>query len=112
MGTGRQYDEKFKVEAVKLTKEIGTKQAAEELGIPKGTLGGWLKKAREGKIDTGSRSRKPEESLSLVQQPQEARRQLKEQEKEIKRLKELNEFLEEASAFFAASRQKYAKKKE
>lgn len=112
MGTGRQYDEKFKVEAVKLAKEIGTKQAAEELGIPKGTLGGWLKKAREGKIDTGSGSRKPEESRSLVQQLQEARRQLKEQEKEIKRLKELNEFLEEASAFFAASRQKYAKKKE
>ena len=112
MGTGRQYDEKFNVEAVKLAKEIGTKQAAEELGIPKGTLGGWLKKAREGKIDTGSVSRKPEESLSLVQQLQEARRQLKEQEKEIKRLKELNEFLEEASAFFAASRQKYAKKKE
>lgn len=112
MGTGRQYDEKFKVEAVKLAKETGTKQAAEELGIPKGTLGGWLKKAREGKIDTGSGSRKPEESLSLVKQLQEARRQLKEQEKEIKRLKELNEFLEEASAFFAASRQKYAKKKE
>ena len=38
MGTGRQYDERFKVEAVKLAKEIGTKQAAEELGIPKGTL--------------------------------------------------------------------------
>ncbi|MDE5558249.1 MAG: transposase [Ruminococcus sp.] len=112
IGTGRKYDEKFKVEAVKIAKEIGTKQAAEELGIPKGTLGGWLKKEREGKIDTGSGIRKPEESLSLVQQLWEARRQLKEQEKEIKRLKELNEFLEEASSFFAASRQKYAKKKE
>ncbi|MDE6679260.1 MAG: hypothetical protein K2K02_09490 [Ruminococcus sp.] len=57
MGTGRQYDEKFKLEAIKLAKEIGTKKAAEEL-------------------------------------------------------EELNEFLEEASAFFAASRQKYAKRKE
>lgn len=112
MGTGRQYDEKFKVEAVKLAKEIGTKQAANELVIPKGTLGGWVKKAKDGEIDTGIGSRKPEESLSLVQQLKEARRQLKEQEKEIKRLKELNEFLEEASAFFAASRQKYAKRKE
>ena len=36
----------------------------------------------------------------------------KEQAKEIKRPNELNEFLEEASAFFAASRQRSAKKKE
>ena len=34
------------------------------------------------------------------------------QNKEIKRLKEENEFLEEASAFFAASRLKSAKKKD
>ena len=31
MGTGRQYDEKFKKQAVELTKEIGNKAAAEEL---------------------------------------------------------------------------------
>ena len=37
---------------------------------------------------------------------EELRRQLKERDKEIKRLNELNEFLEEASAFFAASRRK------
>ena len=35
MGTGRQYDKKFKLEAIKLAKEIGTKKAAEELDIPK-----------------------------------------------------------------------------
>lgn len=112
MGTGRQYDEKFKVEAVKLAKEIGTKSAAEELGIPKGTLGGWVKKAKYGEIDTGIGSRKPEEALNLAQQLQEAKTRIKELEKANRELKELNEFLEEASAFFAASRQKYAKKKE
>lgn len=112
MGTGRQYDEKFKVEAIKLARETGTKQAAEELGIPKGTLGGWVKKAKDGEIDTGSGSRSPEESLNLAQQLQEAKKRIKELEKSNKELKELNEFLEEASAFFAASRQKYAKKKE
>lgn len=112
MGTGREYDEKFKVQAVKLAKETGTKQAAEELGIPKGTLGGWVKKAKDGEIDTGSRSRSPEEALNLAQQLQEAKKRIKELEKSNKELKELNEFLEEASAFFAASRQKYAKKKE
>ena len=36
----------------------------------------------------------------------------KEQDKEIRRLKEENEFLEEASAFFAASRRKSAKTRE
>ena len=44
MGTGRQYDEKFKLEAVKLAREVGTKKAAEELDIPKNTLGGWMSK--------------------------------------------------------------------
>jgi transposase len=39
----------------------------------------------------------------------ELRKQLKAQEKEIKRLKEENEFLAEASAFFAASRRKSPK---
>ena len=34
------------------------------------------------------------------------RKRVKEQDKEIRRLKEENEFLEEASAFFAASRRK------
>ncbi|MDE6500861.1 MAG: hypothetical protein K2L10_02080 [Ruminococcus sp.] len=31
MGTGRQYDEKFKLETVKLARETGTKRTAEEL---------------------------------------------------------------------------------
>ena len=33
MGTGKQYDEEFKKQAIKLAKEIGTK-AADELHIP------------------------------------------------------------------------------
>ncbi len=112
MGTGRQYDEKFKLEAIKLAKETGTKKAAEELGIPKNTLGGWISKARKGEIDTGNGGRNPEEALSLAQQLQEAKKRIKDLEKANRELKELNEFLEEASAFFAASRQKYAKRKE
>ena len=50
--------------------------------------------------------------MSLAEELSLLRRQVKEQEKEIRRLKEENEFLEEASAFFAASRQKSAKNKE
>ena len=42
----------------------------------------------------------------------ELRKRVKEQDKEIRRLKEKNEFLEEASAFFAASRRKSAKNRD
>ena len=110
MGTGRQYDEEFKKQAVELAKEIGNKAAAEELGMPQGTLGTWLRKARSGEIDTGSGTRTPEESLNLAQQLQAANKRIKELEKKNRELEELNEFLEEASAFFAASRRKSGKK--
>ena len=110
MGTGRQYDDEFKKQAIKLAKEIGSKAAADELGIPKGTLGTWLRKARTGEIDTGSGTRTPEESMNIAQQLQVANKKIRAQEKRIRELEELNEFLEEASAFFAASRQKSGKK--
>lgn len=48
-------------------------------------------------------------ALSLNEELTELSKHVKEQDKEIRRLKEENEFLEEASAFFAASRRKSAK---
>ena len=80
MGTGKQYDEEFKKQAIKLAKEIGTKAAADELCIPKGTLGTWLQKARIGEIDTSAGSRTPGESLTLAQQFQAANKRIKELE--------------------------------
>ena len=110
MGTGRQYDEEFKKQAIRLAKEIGVSAGASELGIPKGTLGTWVRRSCDGEIDTGEGTRSPEESLSIVQQLQEARKRIKELEKKNRELEELNEFLEEASAFFAASRRKSGRK--
>lgn len=107
MGIGKQYDEEFKKQAIKLAKEIGTKAAADELCIPKGT---WVQKARIGEIDTGAGSRTPGESLTIAQQLQAANKRIKELEKKNRELEELNEFLEEASAFFAANRRKSGKK--
>lgn len=80
METGKQYDEEFKKQAIKLAKEIGTK-AADELRIPKGTLGTWVQKARIGEIDTGAGSRTPGESLTIAQQLQAANKRIKEFEK-------------------------------
>lgn len=109
MAKARTYTAEFKEQAIKLAKEVGNKCAADELGIPKNTLGTWVHKAKKGEIDPGAGNQTPETALTLAAEVQELRRQLKERDKEIKRLNELNEFLEEASAFFAASRRKSGK---
>lgn len=50
--------------------------------------------------------------MTLAEELAVLRKQVKEQEKEILRLKEENEFLEEASTFFAVSRRKSTKGRE
>jgi transposase len=50
--------------------------------------------------------------MSLAEEVQMLRKKVKEQEKEIRRINEMNEFLEDAAAFFAASRQKSGKTKD
>ncbi len=112
MSENRQYDNEYKVQAVRLSKKIGAAKTAKELGIPVNTLYGWVRKAKFGEIDIGIGERSPEESLNIAEENQQLKKQLKAMEKEIKRLNELNEFLEEASAFFAASRRKLGKTKD
>lgn len=108
----RKYDMEYKIQAVKLAKELGGAKAAVELGIPENTMYAWMKAVREGRLDTGTGSHTPQTAMNLAEELTLLRRQVKEQEKEIRRLKEENEFLEEASAFFAASRRKSVKGRE
>ena len=108
----RKYDQEYKVQAVKLAREIGGTKAAKELGIPEGTIHTWLKAARTGTLDIGGGSHTPQSAMSLAEELAMLRKQVKDQNKEIRRLKEENEFLEEASAFFAASRRKSARTNE
>ena len=108
----RKYDHEYKEQAVKLAQEIGGAKAAKELGIPEGTIYTWLKAVRGGKLDIGAGAHIPNSAISLAEEITMLRKMLKEQEKEIRRLKEENEFLEEASTFFAASRRKSAKGRE
>lgn len=109
MSQNKQYDHQFKVQAVKLAQEIGAAKAAKELGIPKDTMYGWMKAVREGRLDVGEGAHTPQSAMTLNEELIQLRKQVREQDKEIKRLKEENEFLEEASAFFAASRRKSPK---
>ena len=39
----KRYDENFKIEALKLSDEIGVKKACEQLNVNYGTLAGWRK---------------------------------------------------------------------
>ena len=110
MGQAKQYDREYKEEAIKLVEEKGCKKASEELGISYYTLYGWVKEARKGNMHLEKRS--DSNIIRLEEELQQLRRAHKEQAKEIKRLEEENEFLAEATAFFAASRQRSAKKKE
>ncbi|ERL20973.1 transposase [Oribacterium sp. oral taxon 078 str. F0263] len=103
------YDQEFKVQAVKLGREIGFSKAAKELGINVDTLYGWSKAVREGRLDLGPGTHTPETAMSLTEEVQKLRQRNRSLEKENARLKEENEFLAEASAFFAASRRKSPK---
>ena len=103
------YDNDFKAQAVKLAQEIGGHKAASELGIPKGTIYTWIKTFKEGHLSANEAVHTPKNALSLNDELIEPRKRVKEQDKEIRCLREENEFLEEASAFFAASRRKSEK---
>ena len=109
MEQNKVYDKEFKIQAVKLGREIGFSKAATELGVPKDTLYGWNRAAKEARLDLGPGTHSPQTAMSLNEEVQQLRKQTREYEKEIRRLKEENEFLAEASAFFAASRRKSAK---
>lgn len=106
------YDQEFKSQAVKLAQEIGGHKAAEELGVPSGTIYAWVKAFKEGRLDAKEAAHTPTNALSFNEELIELRKHIREQDKEIRRLKEEHEFLEEASAFFAASRRKSAKNRD
>ena len=110
--TQKSYDNEFKAQDVKLAQEIGGHKAAKELGVPDGTIYCWIKAFKEGRLSANEAIHTPKTALSLNEELIELRKRVKEQEKEIRRLKEENEFLEEASAFFAASRRKSAKNRD
>ena len=96
MAENRQYDHEYKVQAVKLAKEIGQAKAAKELGVPKNTMYGWVRANRLGNLDLGAGSQTPQSAMTLNEELLKLRRQVKELEKENRRLKKENDFLEEA----------------
>jgi transposase len=108
----RQYTAEYKAEAVKLALKIGNGQASAELGVPASTLSHWSRAAKRGAIDTGVGTQTPQSAMTQAAEIQRLRAENKTFAKEIRELKRINEVLEEAAGFFAASRQRLAKEKE
>ena len=102
----KRYDKEYKVQAVKLIKEIGMTKASKELGVSTSTMREVIMAVRQGHLDLGEGSYTPKGALSLAGEIAVLRKQIKELSRANRRLQEENEFLEEASAFFAASRRK------
>ncbi len=89
----KQYSAEFKIEAVKRLEKSGEhlSKVAKELGVAPTTMNGWVKKYKESPVTPfpGSGHLKPEDE------------RLRKLEKEIRDLKEENEILKKAAAYFA-----------
>ncbi len=94
----RVYDKEFKEEAIKLSYEVGSTAASEQLGIPSTTLYTWRSQ------------RNQHGSLAFVgsghQRIDPKTAELKRLEKKIKEFKSANDILKKALAFFAESTKK------
>ena len=84
----KQYSKEFKEQALRLSDDIGSKKASEQLGINYGTLTGWRKIRKR---NSSEKSMKDTSPLT---------------ERERKLLKEANELLKDALGFFARDRKK------
>ena len=94
------YEKNFKIEAVKLSDEIGIKKAAAQLGIPYYTLADWRHRQNIYGEQAHVGSGKKRESSD------EKDRRIRELEKENAELSRANEILQEALGFFAKNRKK------
>lgn len=107
MKTARMYDKQFKINAIKLAQTTSTAQAIKELGIPEATFYGWLKQAKEGRLDlSGTEVASPQISLSLAEENSALKLQIKQLQADKERLQEEKDILEAATVFFARSRKK------
>lgn len=90
----KQYSVEFKIEAEKTGESLS--KVARELGVRPTTMHGWVQKYKEspGTSFPGSGHLKPEDE------------RLRKLEKEIRDLKEENEILKKAAAYFAKSQNK------
>jgi transposase len=91
------YSKEFKQQAIKLSDEIGTQKACEQLGLSYFTLGGWRKKENRKQI----MNEKTAENITTPLTERE-----KKLMKEIEELREANNILKDAFSFFVNDRKR------
>jgi len=94
------YSKEFKREAIKLSDEVGVKQAASQLGLPYYTLADWRHRMREQIMSDDLPAGKTKPTLT----EQDIR--IRELERENAELRNANEILKDALGFFAKDRKK------
>ena len=82
MAQKKVYDKEFKIQAVKLGREIGFSKAAKELGVNTDTLYGWNKRAKDARLNLGPGTQTPNAAMSLTEEVQKLRQQNKDLTKE------------------------------
>jgi len=105
MRIAKEYDNEYRKQAVKLAEEIGAVKAVRELGIPDGTLYTWLRKSKNGELDTGD-PLKPQTARRLATENKDLQKKIKAQENEIREKDRVIACLKEATIFFAASQKR------
>lgn len=88
------YNKSFKLEALRLSDEIGVKKAAAQLGIPYYTLAEWRQNRSKERTDSSTMS------------DDELRKRNKDLERENAELRQANEILKDALGFFAKDRKR------
>ena len=96
---GKIYSATERSEAVKLASEIGTKAAAERLGINLDTLYTWISKAKRRAVQSAETVASYGGAEGMALENERLRKQLREREEEI-------EILQDALGFFAKRRKK------
>lgn len=91
---------------MKLKKEVELEEVATKLGINKKTLKYWDRCVRNGTLKLENRDILPEGALCIKDENKLLKERIRAIEKQNKRLAEENDFLREASVFFAASHRK------
>lgn len=89
----KQYSKEFKDEALKLSDEIGVKNAAQQLGVAYYTMADWR---------SIRRNKPPAKALSAEEQVI----RIRELERENAELRTANDILKDALGFFAKDRRK------
>jgi transposase-like protein len=98
----KRYDNETKAQALRMMKEVGAKDASKQLGIPDDTIKYWDRQVRDGKLILDGFEKTPENALSVKDENRLLKDKLAKLEKQLAYDQEKIEFLEEATAFFAA----------